>query len=480
MPILNEEKNQIVIRIVYDGLALSGKTTTLRMLANSLEQQFYTPEEMYGRTVFFDWVGYTGGLFEGYQIRCQIITVPGQSFWAVRRKHIIDSADAVIYVGDTTRGRFADSLNGLKSLHEQLRQLPEPPVGIIFQANKRDLVDTVPLDEIQRALGEAVKGIAVVESVAAEGSGIRQAFVFGVRLCLDRVRELIQTDSLPVGAPEIDSGEDLLREICTLEENISIEPEKTAASSVAETDDQMHLRDPELEAALCAVFRSEDIRDSADDKGNMSIHLDSLKQQTVPDGIDRDTLPPLPPHRDVPSGMIWPPVGGRIILSEATSNTPQPCGLNNGDWTATPVEDWTFHSYKEDVFDDLSVARKALINWAQQHITLLSVLSPLRCLVLAETGHGTWRLWQIIRLEDSLLSMSREALEGSDLQQIASQQFETLRYELPCSLDTLSLMDDGSIRYNGLVPSSPLLRVNAGANTDGANTGALSVPGYGS
>lgn len=478
MPILNEEKNQIVIRIVYDGLALSGKTTTLRMLANSLEQQFYTPEEMYGRTVFFDWVGYTGGLFEGYQIRCQIITVPGQAFWAVRRKHIIDSADAVIYVGDTTRGRFADSLNGLKSLHEQLQQLPEPPVGIIFQANKRDLIDTVPLAEIQRALGEAVKGIAVIESVASDGSGIRQAFVFGVRLCLDRVRELIRTNSLPVGAPEIDSGEDLLREICTLEEGTSIETEELAASSMTETDEQMHLRDPELEAALYKVFQSEDSRGSADDNGDMTIHLDSLKQRTGLDGIDRDTLPPLPPHRDVPSGMIWPPVGGRIILSEATSNTPQLCGLNNGDWTATLVEDWNFHSYKEDVFDDLSVARKALIHWAQQHITLLPVLSPLRCLVLAETGHGTWRLWQIVRIEDSLLSMSREALEGSDLQQIASQQFKTLRYELPCSLDTLSLMDDGSLRYNGLVPSAPLLRVNAEAIIDGADTGALSAPSY--
>lgn len=480
MPILNEEKNQIVIRIVYDGLALSGKTTTLRMLANSLDQQFYTPEEMYGRTVFFDWVGYTGGLFEGYQIRCQIITVPGQAFWAVRRKHLIDSADAVVYVGDTTRGRFADSLTGLKSLHKQLQQLPEPPVGIIFQANKRDLVDTVPLDEIQRALGEAVKGIAVVESAASEGSGIRQAFVFGVRLCLDRVRELIRTNALPVGAPEIDSGEDLLREIRNLEENISIETEELAASSVSETDDQIYLRDPELKAALYEVFQSEDSGNSADSNGNMTIHHDSLEQQMDMDDIDRDTLPPLLPHQDVPSGMIWPPVGGRIILSEATSNIPQLGGLNNGDWTAVPVEDWHFHSYKEDVFDDLSVARKALIHWAQQHITLLPVLSSLRCLVLAETGHGTWRLWQIVRVEDSLLSMSREALEGSGLQQIASQQFKTLRYELPCSLDALSLMDDGSIRYNGLVPSLSLLRVNAGANPDVADTGALSEPSYSS
>ena len=479
MPILNEEKNQVVIRIVYDGLALSGKTTSLRTLANSLEQEFYTPEEMYGRTVFFDWVGYTGGLFEGYQIRCQIITVPGQAVWSVRRKHIIDSADAVVYVGDTTRGRFADSLDGLKRLHRQLQQLPEPPVGIIFQANKRDLVDTVPLDEIQRALGEAVKGIAIIESIASEGSGIRQAFVFGVRLCLDRVRELIRTNSLPVGAPEIDSGEDLLREIRTVEKNISIEIEEMAMSSMAETDDQMRLQDPELKAALYKVFQSEDSRSSADSNGNMNIYLDSLEQQTGLDGLDRDTLPPLLPHRDVPSGMIWPPVGGRIILSEATSNMPQLCGLNNGDWTVTPEECWNLYSYKEDVFDDLSVARKALINWAQQHITLLPVLSPLRCLVLAETGHGNWRLWQIVRVEESLLSMPREALEGSNLQQIASQQFRTLRYELPFSLDNLSLMDDGSIRYNGLIPSSPLLRVNAEADTDDEDTGALSAPNYG-
>lgn len=479
MPILNEEKSQVVIRIVYDGLALSGKTTTLRMLANSLEQEFYTPEEMYGRTVFFDWVGYTGGLFEGYQIRCQIITVPGQAVWAVRRKHIIDSADAVVYVGDTTRDRFADSLNGLKSLHQQLQQLPEPPVGIIFQANKRDLVDTVPLDEIQRELGAAVKGIAVIESVASEGSGIRQAFVFGVRLCLDRVRELLRTNSLPVGAPAIDSGEDLLREIRTVEENIAIETQEQAVLSVAENDDQMHLQDPELKAALCEVFRSEDGGGSVDGKGYVTSHPDSSRQPMGLDSLDRDASPPLLPHWEVPSGMIWPPVGGRIILSEATSCLPQPFGVSNGDWTVTPVECWNFYSYKEDVFNDLSVARKALINWAQQHIALLPVLSPLRCLVLAETGHGTWRLWQIVRVEESLLSMSSEALEGSNFQQIASQQFKTLRYKLSCSLDNLSLMDDGSIRYNGLVPSSPLLRVNVEDDTDGVDIGALSESSYG-
>lgn len=478
MPILDEEKSQVVIRIVYDGLALSGKTTTLRMLANSLEQEFYTPEEMYGRTVFFDWVGYTGGLFEGYRIRCQIITVPGQAVWAVRRQHIIDSADAVVYVGDTTRDRFADSLNGLKNLHQQLQRLPGPPVGTIFQANKRDVVDAVPLDEIQRELGAAVKGIAVIESVASEGSGIRQAFVFGVRLCLDRVRELIRTNSLPVGAPEIDSGEDLLREIRAVEENISIETQESAVSSVTETVDQMHLQDPRLKAALHEVFQSEDDGSPADSNGDMTSHPDSSGQQPHLDSPDRNTSPPLLPHWELPSGMIWPPVGGRVILNEATSYMPQPFGLSNGDWTVTPVGCWNFYSYKEDVFNDLSVARKTLINWAQQHIALLPALSPLRCLVLAETGHGTWRLWQIVRVEESLLSMSLGALEGGNFQQVASQQFKSLRYKLSCSLDNLSLMDDGSIRYNGLVPSSPLLRMNIEDETDGVDSEALSEPGY--
>ena len=50
-------------------------------------------------------------------------------------------------------------------------------------------------------------------AVAAEGSDIREAFVFAVRLALDRVRELMRSGELTQGKPSIDSPEELLQDL---------------------------------------------------------------------------------------------------------------------------------------------------------------------------------------------------------------------------------------------------------------------------
>ena len=78
MALLDPQRQCIVLRAIYDGPAFAGKTTNLRALAESLGSKIYSGEEADGRTLYFDWVDYVGGLFEGLPIRCQIVGVPGQ------------------------------------------------------------------------------------------------------------------------------------------------------------------------------------------------------------------------------------------------------------------------------------------------------------------------------------------------------------------------------------------------------------------
>jgi hypothetical protein len=96
MAIIDETRGVLVVRIVYDGPALSGKTTSLRALAQGVSSKLECPAELAGRTLFFDWVDYVGGLFDGRQIRCQIVSVPGQRELAHRRQMLVETADAVI------------------------------------------------------------------------------------------------------------------------------------------------------------------------------------------------------------------------------------------------------------------------------------------------------------------------------------------------------------------------------------------------
>ncbi|MBC7978876.1 MAG: hypothetical protein H7138_28155, partial [Myxococcales bacterium] len=210
MAVLDPERNAVVIRIVYDGPPHAGKTTSVRSLARSLMRSVDTPLESAGRTMFFDWMEYTGGLFEGHQIRCQIVSVPGQPDLAARRRALLESADVVVFVADTSDAEsVARSIEHVRQMVEILRAAALP-VGVIVQANKRDLPDAVPRDEIRRALGDDFERTVLTESVAEGGVGIRETFVLAVRLALDRIRELMSRGELPRGRPSVDTAEDLL------------------------------------------------------------------------------------------------------------------------------------------------------------------------------------------------------------------------------------------------------------------------------
>ena len=106
MAVIDPRNETVVIRVVYDGAPMAGKTTSLRALGNGLSAGVVSPAEMGGRTLYFDWLDYTGGLFEGRRIRCQVISVPGQATLAPRRRRLLESADVIVFVSDSSPEAF--------------------------------------------------------------------------------------------------------------------------------------------------------------------------------------------------------------------------------------------------------------------------------------------------------------------------------------------------------------------------------------
>ena len=53
MPIVDKERGVLVVRVVYDGPPMSGKTTTLRALAKGLGVAITSPEERDGRCLLY-------------------------------------------------------------------------------------------------------------------------------------------------------------------------------------------------------------------------------------------------------------------------------------------------------------------------------------------------------------------------------------------------------------------------------------------
>lgn len=388
---------ELVITVVYDGPPEAGKTTSVRALARSFGREVYTPEERGGRTVYFDWLEHSGGRFEGAPIRCQIVSVPGQVRWTRRRGHFLDRADVVVFVGDTRAARWPETVARLRALRADLDRREGPPVGLVFQANKRDCDDAVPAAEVRARAADA--RIAVVDTVAHDGSGVREAFVFAVRLALDRVRAARDAG---VGRAGVGAGDavDLLELVRALD---------------AEADAAPPAADP----------------------------------VTLADG-------PRCPAADVAPGLVWPPIEGRIVLREALAESPRARVTTSGDCVAGVGGAWRLHSRASAVWSELEAARAALITWARQHVAAGAALSRRRCLVVAETGDGGWRLWQVVPREPTLRELIESAPLGDDeadrLVHQLGERCAGAAIDLPLSIDTVGLAELNRPVFVGLMP----------------------------
>ncbi|MET0386282.1 MAG: GTPase domain-containing protein [Polyangiales bacterium] len=453
MAILNREREMIVIRVVYDGPPEAGKTTSLRALAGSLGQQLTSPVEEYGRTLYFDWLDYTAGRFEGYQIRCQIVSVPGQPELAQRRWRLIKDADVVVFVGDSTAPRVVESLESLRLLSRFLERTSKPQAAVIFQANKRDLSNAMPIDELRKLIRGSGSNVGVVESVAADGTGIRETFVFAVRLALDRVREQLQSNMLTVGQPEIDSSAELLEQLKSRESTRPISSPPAAS--------------PLLQQVL-----QENAVAQATPWQDVSVAVSEEERPRSPDP-------------SAPSGSIWPPVEGRLILQDAASARMTTHRLRSGGWTAGLGHGYRIFSGADSVYTDLEAGRETLVRVARLHVACRGLLSEQRCIVLSATGQGTWRLWQIVRADRPLRhrlhdierctteDAAARIVEAATLLCEIGARMQSAPCHLPCTLDTVAGSDRGPV-FVGLMPLEPRIGPPADVTAGiGAQLGAI-------
>ncbi|HEX7833636.1 MAG TPA: ADP-ribosylation factor-like protein, partial [Thermoanaerobaculia bacterium] len=431
MAVLDVEQNAVVIRIVYDGPPEAGKTTSLRALSASLARPMSTPAEAGDRTLFFDWLEYTGGLFEGHRIRCQVITVPGQTVLAHRRHTLLETADAVVFVSDSNATAVETTRAYMTEMRAVLDASPGPRIGVIVQANKRDHDDAVDMATLRAAMPE--DGIAVIESVATEGRGVRETFVFAVRLALDRVRELLRTRELEHRSPDVQTSDDLLRQMTRSESHRAVGASQLESAA---------------QSALQEVVDAE---------------------VAEPRAIAQTGAAPLAPDHNVPSGMIWPPVEGRVRLLDACSTPFTPRETSHGDWIGE-TDGWRFHSPRRATYADPELGRRALIEWSRLHASGQRWFSSPRVVVLAATGDGAWRLWQIVKVERSLRDdlvdgvadsspqgLLRRLLDAGRLLFAATESLALAPCRLPISVDTVGA-SNGLPLYVGLLPDPFLVR----------------------
>ena len=170
-------EKKIMLKIVYYGPALSGKTTSIKSLFRhfGLEEELESIESSVRRTLFFDY-GNISFQNEKWSLKIHIYSTTGQDFYIVTRPITLQAIDGIIFVADSQKSAFHRNLiswNELCSFYEE--SFKEIPKVIAF--NKQDLPDKYDpkmfLDQINYY---KQMNIDIRYTIALNGEGILASF----------------------------------------------------------------------------------------------------------------------------------------------------------------------------------------------------------------------------------------------------------------------------------------------------------------
>ena len=193
MPFINFPAREINCKLVYYGPGLGGKTANLQWIYDKTgagqKGKMISLATETDRTLFFDFLPLDLGTVRGFKTRLHLYTVPGQVFYEASRKLILKGADGVVFVADSQEERLDANLETLENLREHLKEhsLDFATIPYVLQLNKRDLPNTLSVEELSKQL--RVKGEDVIEAVAVSGQGVFETLRDVAKLVLAELKK---------------------------------------------------------------------------------------------------------------------------------------------------------------------------------------------------------------------------------------------------------------------------------------------------
>ena len=127
MALINHRTREIHFKIVYYGCGLCGKTTNLKALHDKLPAErrgkLISIATDHERTLFFDFLPIDLGQVNGFLTRFHLYTVPGQVYYKLSRRAVLQGVDGLVFVADSHPSREAANQDSLQDLHEHLKTL---------------------------------------------------------------------------------------------------------------------------------------------------------------------------------------------------------------------------------------------------------------------------------------------------------------------------------------------------------------------
>jgi mutual gliding-motility protein MglA len=253
---VNPLTRELLIKLVYYGPGLGGKTTSLqRIHASSPPEtrgQIVSLATPVDRTLYFDFLPLRTDSIRGHHVRLQLFTVPGQVYFNATRKLVLTGADGVCFVADSQRARMDANLESFENLAENLegqgRNLSDIP--LVFQFNKRDLPGVMSMDEMDAELNAL--GVPVFPTSAATGEGVLEALDALVQAVIEDFerKKVLGTQGKSARTPEFSRAQGGLEDELG---RVSLELTAPAPrAAVADADDERATIPPPPQVALRA------------------------------------------------------------------------------------------------------------------------------------------------------------------------------------------------------------------------------------
>src|SRR5262245_61445370 len=155
---LNHRERTIKVKIVYYGPPVGGKTTNLQILHQHAQSarrgELISVNSAQDRTILFDLLPLKAAGFRGFDLRFQILAVPGQAMYAATRRLVLKGADSLVFVANSAADRWEENLQSFREMTQNLlaHQLDPTSLPLVLQYNKRDLPQVTPVEFMDRTL----------------------------------------------------------------------------------------------------------------------------------------------------------------------------------------------------------------------------------------------------------------------------------------------------------------------------------------
>jgi mutual gliding-motility protein MglA len=173
---LNHRERTIKVKLVYYGPPVGGKTTNLQVLHRCADVKrrgdLISINSAQDRTILFDLLPLRTPGFRGFDLRLQVLAVPGQPMYSATRRLCLKGADSLVFVANSALDRWEENIQSLREMTQNLlaHHLDPTAMPLVFQYNKRDLPQVLEIEALDRALN--ARKAEVVPAVAVRGEGV--------------------------------------------------------------------------------------------------------------------------------------------------------------------------------------------------------------------------------------------------------------------------------------------------------------------